>query len=164
MRLFLITCLLLLPLSVSAQDPQPPRPLETHQFDFWLGEWDLTWEGGKGTNTITAILDSAVIQEQFDSRPSENFQGKSVSVFNKHTKKWHQTWVDNQGGYLDFIGEFTDGKMILSRTAKRDGKEFLQRMIFYNIQPNSLDWNWERSDDNGKTWKPLWQIHYTRKK
>jgi hypothetical protein len=36
-------------------------------------------------------------------------------------------------------------------------------MVWYDIQENKLEWNWERSDDNGQTWRVLWQIHYTRK-
>jgi hypothetical protein len=53
--------------------------------------------------------------------------------------------------------------MVLSRRAERDGKTFLQRMVFYNISDHALDWNWERSDDGGATWNPLWVIHYTRR-
>jgi hypothetical protein len=53
--------------------------------------------------------------------------------------------------------------MILSREATRDGKTFLQRMIFRNIQETELDWSWERSDDGGETWAPVWVIHYRRK-
>lgn len=39
----------------------------------------------------------------------------------------------------------------------------MQRMIWYNIEENSLDWNWEKSNDNGMTWKTLWTIHYERR-
>ena len=40
--------------------------------------------------------------------------------------KWKQTWVDNEGGYLDFVGESKDGQMILSREATRpDGTKGL---------------------------------------
>jgi len=66
-------------------------------------------------------------------------------------------------GYLDFVGGMDGDKMILSRIAKTDTSEFLQRMMFYNITADSLDWNWERSDDKGKTWKLTWQIKYRRK-
>ncbi len=48
------------------------------QFDFWLGEWELTWgDSGRGSNTITAILDSMVIAENFDGTPSMPLIGKS---------------------------------------------------------------------------------------
>jgi hypothetical protein len=132
------------------------------QFDFWLGEWECTWgEGGKGGNRIERILDGKVIQENFDG---EDFRGISVSVWNAHRKLWCQTWVDNSGAYLDFTGGFRDGQMILSRDAILDGKTFKQRMVWYNITDDEFDWNWERSDDDGKTWDLKWQIKYKRKK
>jgi hypothetical protein len=139
-----------------------------------LGEWELAWPGeqsglpagqiGRGTNTITAILDSCVIQENFVDLAPNGVRGMSVSVYNQSLGKWQQTWVDNQSGYLDFIGEFEDGKMVLSRKAVKDGKEIIQRMVWHNISRDQLDWNWEASQDGGKTWKVNWRIHYKRKK
>jgi hypothetical protein len=78
--------------------------------------------------------------------------------------KWKQTWVDNQGAYLDFVGEFKDGQMILQReTTGPDGKAFLQRMVWKNIAANEFDWSWEASHDGGKSWQVQWPIHYKRK-
>ncbi|MCA9955727.1 MAG: hypothetical protein KC434_13450, partial [Anaerolineales bacterium] len=77
---------------------------ELRQFDFWLGEWDLTWgDDGRGTNVITAVLDNRVIKEEFDGTLSTPLQGLSVSTYNTQLGKWQQTWVDNQGSYLDFV-------------------------------------------------------------
>jgi len=145
--------------------PVPPCEIpEMRQFDFWLGEWDLTWSDTvHGSNTITADLDNCVIVERFDGYPGTPMRGMSVSTYNKNTGKWHQTWVDNQGGYLDFTGEFADGKMILSREATRDEQMFLQRMVWFDITADSLLWNWENSIDNGETWNTLWAIKYKRK-
>ena len=133
---------------------------ENH-FDFWLGEWTVTWgEDGKGTNHIERILDGRIIQENFIA---SDLHGISVSVYDPERGVWCQTWVDNNGTYLDFTGKFEDGKMILSRDAIVKGQACRQRMVWWDIQENELKWNWERSDDNGKSWRVLWQIHYTRK-
>jgi hypothetical protein len=71
--------------------------------------------------------------------------------------------VDNNGSYLDFEGSFEDDKMTLSRSyVGPKGKTAMQRMIFFNISDDSLDWSWESSLDDGKTWKQLWLIHYER--
>ncbi|MGH2592089.1 MAG: hypothetical protein ACRDGG_01105 [Anaerolineae bacterium] len=138
-------------------------PPEARQFDFWIGEWNLTWaEGGRGANSIRAILNRRVTLENFDGSPSTPLQGMSVSTYNPRLGKWQQTWVDNQGSYLDFVGEFKDGKMALQREAVIDGEEIVQRMVWYNITRDELEWNWERSDDRGRTWKVLWHIHYRR--
>jgi hypothetical protein len=140
----------------------------TQQFDFWCGYWDLTWgDNGRGSNEITRILDGRIIQENFNSIPDDDsppYQGLSVSAYDAESAQWRQTWVDNQGGYLDFAGSFADGKMILSRDAIVADKPVKQRMVWQNIEADSLDWAWERSEDNGRSWQALWSIHYSRKK
>ena len=75
-----------------------------------------------------------------------------------------QTWVDNQGSYLNFSGEFKDSQMILARkfTDSR-GQEIQQRMVWKNIAPQAFDWSWERSEDGGKTWRVVWPLRYQRK-
>jgi hypothetical protein len=35
------------------------------QFDIWIGSWDCTWEGGDGTNVVTAELNGIVTHERF---------------------------------------------------------------------------------------------------
>lgn len=139
------------------------------EFDFWVGSWDLTWPGEKpgevahGTNQIRRVLDSCIVQENFDGTDSMHLRGMSVSVFDTRAGKWKQTWVDNEGGYLDFIGEFKNGEMILSRQATRpDGTKILQRMVWKNLRPDEFDWSWESSKDDGNSWQVLWPIHYKR--
>ena len=130
------------------------------QFDFWLGEWDVTWgEEDKGTNRIERILDGKIIQENFNA---PDLRGMSVSSYDPGRRLWCQTWVDNSGSYLDFTGKFENGKMILSRDAIVRGEACKQRMVWYNIDADHFDWNWERSDDGGEIWRTLWQIHYQR--
>ncbi len=136
-----------------------------NQFDFWLGSWDCTWgEDGKGSNRVERILDGKVIQENFDGGASMDLQGISHSVWDPERQLWCQTWVDNNGSYLDFTGGFVDGQMVLSRDAIVRGEACKQRMVWYDITEDGFDWNWERSDDGGKTWKVNWQIRYKRKK
>jgi len=144
---------------------RPCEHPEFRQFDFWLGQWNLTWsDSGSGTNNITQELDSCVIMEHFDSAPSGTFRGYSVSTYNLATQQWQQTWVDNSGGYLDFVGGMVGDSMILSREAvDKKGNDFLQRMVWYNITPDSLDWSWQRSNAAGEPWQELWNIHYVRK-
>src|SRR5437899_3037454 len=113
-------------------DSVPSALPADRQFDFWIGEWDVTWgDDGKATNSIQRILDDRVIQESFHAASSPPFRGMSVSVFDQGM--WRQTWVGNNGSYLDFAGEFQDGKMDLRRRAILDGKPIIQRMVWYNI-------------------------------
>ena len=156
-------CLLFLPVLAHSQSTPPPIPPETAQFDFWLGEWNAVWgEDQRGVNRITKRWDRVVVEE-FTGKPGMPLEGHSVSVFDPNSKQWKQTWVDNQGGYLDFTGGFADGKMTLSRSFEKDGKTIHQRMVWYNITRDAFQWNWERSLDAGKAWEVMWKIDYTRR-
>lgn len=159
----MVTVLMFSGAGYGEDNPRPCSAPEFRQFDFWVGTWDLTWDKDKkGTNTITRVLGDCVIQEHFNGGDSMTLRGMSVSTYNPRNGKWYQTWVDNDGTYLDFVGGMQGDKMILARTATRDGKEFRQRMVFHDIKPDSLIWDWQRSKDEGKTWENLWTIHYRR--
>jgi hypothetical protein len=143
----------------TAADPGPG------QFDFWVGEWDLSWnDTAKGTNVIRKEMNGYVIQENFND-PAGGFLGKSWSVYDTAAHLWRQTWVDNQGGYITLTGIFDAGKMILTtQPVEKNGKKILSRMVFFNIAADSFDWWWEHSTDAGTNWKTAWKIHYLRKK
>lgn len=167
MKYFLLCLLQLSVFSLLAQNPtpQPCTAPEASQFDFWIGSWMATWADTlHGTNTIEKKFGNCTVHENFFD-PNNNYHGESWSVYNPSSKLWNQTWVDDQGGYIALTGGMENGKMIL-KTAERQtpkGKQQM-RMVYYNIQPDAFDWSWEASTDEGKTWKPSWQIHYTRKK
>lgn len=166
LRLVVCAFFVMVPYFCPAQDNPPPcSDPGFRQLDFWVGTWDLTWEQDKkGTNTITRALGDCVILENFDGGDSMTLRGMSVSTYNPRTGKWHQTWVDNDGTYLDFVGGLQGDKMILSRTTEQEGKVLMQRMVFHDIKSDSLIWDWQRSGDQGKTWENLWTINYRRVK
>ena len=146
-------------------NPKPCSAPEFSQFDFWLGKWEAySADTLTATNTIVKIMDGCTLQENFES-PKSNYSGKSWSVYNPQTKLWQQTWVDNQGGYIALTGSFENEKMTLSAAPRKikNGKEVIERMVFYNISADTFDWNWEASTNNGATWKNNWHIHYVRK-
>ena len=138
-----------------------PAPLKAvvslveEHFDFWLGEWRGTWEGGEGTNTVTKILGDRVVLEQF---ASPEFEGMSVSAFDPSMNIWRQTWVDSEGNYLDFVGRFGRDAMDL----RRETDDGIYRMLWHDIEPDRFRWRWERSIDGGASWEPRWLIEYER--
>jgi hypothetical protein len=138
------------------------------EFDFWLGEWDLSWEDGataergEGTNSVYHDFDRRVIVESFDGRPSLDLQGMSVSTYDVEAGCWKQTWVDNRGFHAHAVGELADGAMDLRFERVDDGRLALYRMRWSEITPDSLTWSYERSFDRGATWEPRWEIAYSR--
>ena len=158
----------------TAQQPaaqqRPCAGPEYRQLDFWVGDWDVRWEGspdqpaGSGRNVITRQLGDCVIQEAFEGGPSTgDLIGHSVSVYHAGPGLWRQTWVDNQGGYFALTGGPTpDGKFILTNTRISETASY-RRMVFEDIGPNALTWRWQGSADAGATWTDSWVIYYTRR-
>ncbi len=173
-RLALLTACLTAGLTALAQTaaaPPPCKEAEQHQLDFWVGEWNLSWPGQKGgevqhgSNSIQRVMDGCVVEENFSGGDAMHLRGHSVSMFDGHAGTWKQTWVDNEGSYLDFEGGVKDGEMSFWREVKRhDGSMATQRMVWRNVTADSFDWSWESSFDGGKTWQVVWPIHYQRKK
>ncbi len=130
--------------------------------DFWVGDWQLKWNGGEGTNHITKDYGGCVVQEHFDGRSSMPLQGHSISTYSNGA--WRQNWVDNHGGYFDLTGgPHPDGTFVLENV-RASGDTPYRRMVFENITADSLSWHWQGSDDGGKTWADRWVIEYTRVK
>lgn len=160
----LIAILLLLCISFSSYS-------QTNAFDFWVGDWKLSWQGQdneikKGQNKIERVLNGKVIQENFTSLEgdeSSRLVGKSWTVYDPILEKWKQTWVDNSGVYLDFQSFIEDSIKGFQRSFKnKNGQLIHQRMVFYNIKEDSFTWDWEGSKD-AENWTLLWRINYKRK-
>ena len=151
--------------TTKAQNTKPCSAPQIKQFDFWIGDWDLTWSDTlHGTNWIEKIMDGCTLQENFYD-PHNKYVGKSWSVYNPNKKEWQQTWVDDGGGYIALTGGMVGDSMVLTaqETTTPRGKT-KSRMVYYNITPQSVLWNWESSADGGITWKLNWKIHYQRKR
>jgi hypothetical protein len=138
-------------------------------FDFWVGDWQVTWKNangspGQGRNRVRKILDGKVIEEDFAGDPAvtPRLLGRSLSVLDAGGV-WRQAWADNQGGFFALTGS-AEGESRYFSTGFRPVGEQLQgkRMRFYDIQADSFSWDWEGSNDGGKTWTLLWRLHYQR--
>ena len=134
-----------------------------HEFDFWVGRWDLVvhvpvkdkWVDFPGQNEVASSYGGCVIEERFRSEgPGGPFSGHSVSTFARG--KWRQTWVDNSGAYLLFAGGWTGSEMVLAQDDQS------KRMVFTRISPDAFHWRWEKTEDGGRSWTPVLLIDYRR--
>lgn len=149
--------------TLQAQTTTTYTGTDAASFDFWLGKWLATWDGGKhGTNDINREMGGKIIQENFSDLGTGYF-GKSWTVYQPTEKVWHQTWVDNNGLYLTLTGGVAGNNRVLEcRQKSKTGEWENYKMTFSNIQANSFEWEWEKSTDDGKTWQSLWKIKYDR--
>ena len=142
--------------------------LDSTALNFWLGQWNATWvDSGKtyhAVNTVTRKMNDHFIHESFEilDGPMKGFKGESFSTLDRQSGLWKQTWIDNQGAYLDFVGKQEGDVKIFERSfTNKAGENVKQRMLFRNIKKESFDWDWQ-SSKNGGEWKMLWQLKYTR--
>lgn len=133
------------------------------QFDFFVGDWDAstTDEPSKivARNRVTAILNGCVIYE--DYRQTDGLHGKSFSLYDAATHKWHQSWVTNRGELLLLDGRLHDGKLLFQgeRPTTNGGSEIIRVVWFpdnHNVRETAT-----RSTDGGKSWKPVFDIVFT---
>jgi hypothetical protein len=167
MRFFVLSLLLALTMQTT---PAAPASQPADLFDFWLGDWSVTWKNADGTpgrarNHVARILDGRVIEEQFEQDPADPaplLRGRSLSV-RDNTGQWHQAWADNQGGFFNLVAS-ADGDRRLFATALAPAGDQVkgQRMVFHHITKDAFTWDWEGTTDGGKTWKLLWQLDYKR--
>lgn len=167
MKTILVLAVTLLVRIASAQT-QPEHPCsspEYSQFDFWVGEWELTWQDSagkveRGMNSVMKDFNGCVIHERFASF-FDGYRGESFTVYNPKEKEWQQTWVDSKGNYMLFTGGLKNKVMDLRmEKTNAKGQKELFSMIWTNVTKDSLDWVWRKSLDDGKKWQTLWKIKY----
>ena len=155
-RKLLLLVALLAPIAAFAENDSPAQKpaagcpsAEAHQFDFWIGDWDVTLPDGKvaGHNRIEAILDGCALAEHWQG--AKGLRGASYNAYDAPAKMWRQFWVDAQGNVLGLEGRFADGKMILQSTSR--GKH-IDRISWTPNADGSVRQLWETSEDGGTTW------------
>jgi hypothetical protein len=137
---------------------------QQRQFDFWIGDWDVTVGGQPaGRNRIERILDGCALLENWTG--AGGMSGKSLNFYDTQRAQWHQTWVDDRGGSLGLDGTFSGGKMVLSGSKKdKEGKTVVNRIIWTALPNDQVRQVWETSTDEGKSWTTAFDGIYTRRR
>lgn len=136
--------------------------LDDSAFDFWLGDWDCVFDGGRATNSITRDFEGKVITERFEMSIPRRWSGMSMSVHAPAQDLWRQTWVDQDGSYWHFVGSLVDGDPCFGTPEPVDVEQLYKRMVFSNISTDTFDWRWESSPDR-EVWTENWAIAYSRR-
>lgn len=159
---------LLLISSASAQTTPPPacEAPEYRQFDFWLGNWNVTSPDGKkqaGHNRVEAILGGCVLQENWIG--AQGSRGHSFNIYDATRKLWHQTWVDNSGLLLELEGGIQDGAMVLRGPGiAASGEAVINRVVWTPAADGSVRQVWDVSKDDGLHWQTIFDGLYRRQK
>jgi hypothetical protein len=84
------------------------------QFDFWLGDWNVTAPAipPGSTNQIRAGLDGCLVSESWTQ--FNGIRGRSINAYDRDLDQWHQTWVSsNPGGHLRMGGNLEGDTLVL---------------------------------------------------
>ena len=148
---------------VTATQDRPCADERSHQFDFWIGEWDVYAEGElAGSNSIQPILDGCVLLESWVG--SGGSKGSSFNFFNPGTREWQQFWVWKKGTTLELSGRFTGNRMVLEGKSKgKDGGEIFNRITWFKNDDATVRQHWETSTDQGKKWATAFDGLYKRR-
>ena len=144
--------------------PAPCAAAEHRQFDFWIGEWDVTNPAGAvaGKNRITRILNGCVLLEEWAGAGGGS--GKSFNLYDARRERWQQTWVDGNGGILELHGGLTaSGTMVLAGDQPARGSGTVRNRITWTPRSaTEVQQLWETSSDGGATWTTAFDGTYRK--
>lgn len=154
---------LLAPLPAVAAPVAPCAADTFRQFDFWLGTWNVHTPDGKlaGVNRIVSEYGGCVLHERYDT--GRGYAGESLNTYDPGSRRWHQTWVDNQGTLLLLEGGLRDASMVLEgQTRDAAGAVTRHRITWTPNADGSVRQHWESTDASGK-WTTAFDGKYTPK-
>jgi len=141
-----------------------------HDFDFWIGDWDVYPTGTKqlvGRSHVESMAGGCAILENWTSTQAQS--GKSFNYYDDLTGKWEQDWIGagafSGGRQRYYNGEYKNGKMQFTYESL-DAKGVKQpgNFIFYNIDKDTVRQYQDISTDGGKTFTVSYDFTYVRRK
>jgi hypothetical protein len=136
---------------------------EHHQFDFWIGDWNVTVAGKPaGTNRIERVMNGCGLLEHWTA--AGGGRGTSLNFYDRRTRTWSQAWIDESGNALHLSGTFAAGRMVLgSAPRKTDAGVDVQRITWSKNGDGTVRQVWESSTDGGTTWTVAFDGVYARR-
>jgi hypothetical protein len=187
MHILVLVALLVSPASVGEQSTATAaasKPFDCsapqhRQFDFWIGEWDVVPNpdtaapgapppapGRKpASNVIVKAHDGCVLIENWTAAGQT---GQSFNLYDRTSRRWHQTWVDNGGGLHQYWGALEGANMVfygevpLGPASKFAGRRTI-RLTFFPLGPDRVRQFSESLAMDG-AWTMNYDLIYTRRK
>lgn len=135
-----------------------------HQLDFWLGNWKVYDNDGKGSyvakDQITSSLKGCVVLERY--QPTEGHEGEGIFVYDASRKLWHQTWVTDSGHLLIVEGRVRAGVLTMSGSNLDEHGERVWYRATWKLQSGGVRQTAVTSRDGGKSWQPAWDILFLK--
>ncbi len=134
-------------------------------FDFWVGNWDVTTADGTiaGSNRIEIAERGCVLLENWTN--TSGGTGMSINYLDMATGEWVQVWNAEGGSQINIRGGLTDEGMRLVGHLHTvgTGTTVPFRALFTLLPDGRVRQFFEQSNDQGATWVPWFEGFYTRK-
>ena len=177
-RFALIALIAFAPLSITRAQhggpgaaPAPVAPREATQFDFLLGQWDLTVKlapsnlGQRihGTPKVTGVwkawrgFDGWGVEDELrllDASANPVALLHSVRLYDNAAKRWNISGADAyRAHFTSANAEWKNGEMIvMAKGVDQGGKAYVHRNWFYAISATGFKYQQDRSQDDGRSW------------
>ena len=148
-----------------AQQSSPCSARQYRQFDFLIGEWEVSDTRGQrlGANRIERILDGCVLYESWTG--ASGSRGHSFNTWDPSDNKWHQSWFDNEGTILNISGGMINGEMVMEGDRRlADGTRQLERITWTPDVDGTIRQLWQSSRDQGMRWTVVFEGIYRKAK
>lgn len=151
---------------VAAQQNSCGSNRDAQQLNYWIGDWSIAAPGSApdATSHVSLSLDKCVIVESW--KGENNHFGENVFGYSSGDKSWKGFFADNRGHVHVFVdGRVSPGKAEFEGPSLGDnGEKVMNRIRITQLSADKVEQTWEKSTDNGATWKPQFRLEYTRKK
>ena len=94
-----------------------------------------------------------------------NHGGKTIFAYSPEDHSWYGMFADNEGRvHLFREGKVANGSAEFQGTSRGpNGETILNRVRIVRASADKVEQTWEKSWDNGTTWKLAYRGQYTRK-
>lgn len=146
--------------------PPPPNLCDTpdhHQFDFWVGKWDVY---RADTNQLVAhsliekLYAGCAVRENW--MPLQGTGGGSLNAYRPRSHDWRQVWTDSANSLNEYAGRRTGKMMVLTGTASSTTGDVTRvRTTYQRLADGSVVQSGFGSAD-GKRWALRYRFVYRR--
>lgn len=158
-----------------AQDTTPRNPAcdaePFHQFDFWPGEWEVdsrfrladgSWKETRQAWSAEWRVEGCILVDYAsgDFGPAP-MSGMGTRYYVPAQDHWVITWISTQapGQVGRWVGRFENG---VGDFISEGAGPVKTRIRWYDLERDSVRWEYAVSQDEGGSWTSQWMMHFRR--